>query len=64
MAHWEYLPAPALYNIFKNLNYKELIYAGQTCVNWYNASKDDFLWKRLLIDKFKIDNSINLIAGK
>lgn len=61
---WEYLPAPALCNIFKYLSYKDLINAGRTCVMWYNASKDDFLWKDLLCENFKIDRSISLMGGR
>lgn len=61
---WAYLPTPALFNVFKFLNVKELLNAGQVCVNWYNVSKDDFLWKDLLYENFKIDRSINIVAGE
>ncbi|XP_050306977.1 F-box/WD repeat-containing protein 5 [Anthonomus grandis grandis] len=61
---WGYLPYPALQNIFHHLNYKELISAGMVCKLWYQASRNDLLWRDLFYDNFLVDKSVPVVSGK
>lgn len=61
---WCYLPYPALYKIFQHLTYKELISAGRVCKLWYEASRNDLLWRELFYKNFLIDKSVPVVAGK
>lgn len=54
---WAYLPEPVLYQILSYFDYKELLIVGSVCKNWYNGSRDEFLWKRLFYLNFKVDPS-------
>lgn len=61
---WSNMPYTVLFQIFKYLNYKELIRVGEVCQYWYQISRDDLLWKRLLYHYFNIDNSVSITPGK
>ncbi|KAL1491654.1 hypothetical protein ABEB36_012218 [Hypothenemus hampei] len=61
---WCYLPYPALYKIFQHLNYKELILAGKVCKLWFQASRNDLLWRDLFYENFLVDRSVPVLAGK
>ncbi|XP_065163496.1 F-box/WD repeat-containing protein 5 isoform X1 [Atheta coriaria] len=60
---WAYLPEPVLYQILSYFDYKELLIVGSVCKNWYNGSRDEFLWKRLFYLNFKVDPSLPNIQG-
>lgn len=60
---WSQLPYTVLFQIFQYLNYKELSRAGEVCQYWYQVSRDELLWKRLLYYYFNVDNSIPAPAG-
>lgn len=61
---WSQLPYTVLFQVFQYLTYKELIRAGEVCRYWYQVSRDDLLWKRLLYDYFNVENSIPVVPGK
>ncbi|ENN77344.1 F-box/WD repeat-containing protein 5 isoform X2 [Dendroctonus ponderosae] len=61
---WCYLPYPALYKIFQHLSYKELISTGNVCKLWYQASRNDLLWRDLFYQNFLVDRSVPVVAGK
>lgn len=60
---WPYLPHAALFQVFNYLNYKDLSKVGEVCQNWYNASRDELLWKQLLYHNFRIHRSVPIVAG-
>lgn len=62
--NWFYMPDSILLSIFRYLNPKELLTAGEVCKSWNRVSKDEFLWKDLLYHTFKIDPSIGIVPGK
>lgn len=62
--NWFYMPDSILLSIFRYLNPKELLTAGEVCKSWNRVSKDEFLWKNLLYRTFKIDPSIGIVPGK
>lgn len=62
--NWAYLPYPALINVFQHLNYKELINVSQMCVSWFEASRNDKLWRNLFYRNFLVDRSVPIPAGK
>ncbi|KAF8766584.1 F-box/WD repeat-containing protein 5-like [Argiope bruennichi] len=61
---WHLLPDPLLLYIFSHLSAKELLNARGTCRNWLRVATDEFLWKRLFHNDFKIDKSIPIAPGK
>lgn len=61
---WAYLPYPALFKIFQYLDYKELLRTGEVCRFWFQASRDEFLWKQLFYTNFNVDRSVPVVAGK
>lgn len=60
---WCYLPYPALYKIFQHLSYKELISTGNVCKLWFQASRNDLLWRDLFYQNFLVDRSVPVVAG-
>lgn len=63
VSQWAYLPHPAIFKIFKYLNYKELLKVGEVCQFWYQASRDDLLWKELFYYNFNVDRSVPVLTG-
>ncbi|CAG9767627.1 unnamed protein product [Ceutorhynchus assimilis] len=61
---WCYLPYPALYKIFQQLTYQDLIAAGKVCKLWLAASRNDMLWRDLFYKNFLINRSVPVVAGK
>ncbi|GFR16805.1 hypothetical protein TNCT_380341 [Trichonephila clavata] len=61
---WHLLPDPLLLYIFSHLSAKELLSARKTCRNWLRVATDEFLWKRLFRNDFKIDKNIPIAPGK
>ncbi|GBO24398.1 F-box/WD repeat-containing protein 5 [Araneus ventricosus] len=61
---WYLLPDPLLLYVFSHLSAKELLNARGTCRNWNRVATDEFLWKRLFHNDFKIDKSIPIAPGK
>lgn len=60
---WCYLPYPALYKIFQHLTYTDLIAAGEVCKLWFEASRNDLLWRDLFYKNFLVDKSVPVVAG-
>lgn len=60
---WSRMPYTVLFQVFRYLNYKELVKAGEVCRHWYQVSRDELLWKRLLYYHFTVDNSIPVAPG-
>ncbi|XP_044268682.1 F-box/WD repeat-containing protein 5 [Tribolium madens] len=61
---WAFLPYPALFKIFQYLNYKDLVRVSEVCHNWYEVSRDDFLWKDLFFENFLVDKSVPIVSGR
>lgn len=61
---WDYVPDSLLLMIFKYLDPKQLVGAGEVCRSWNRVSKDEFLWKDLFYKTFKIDPTIGILPGK
>ena len=62
--NWYYMPDPILLTIFKLLTPKELVTAGCVCKPWNRVSKDEFLWKDLFYQTYKIEPSVGIMPGK
>ncbi|XP_026672094.1 F-box/WD repeat-containing protein 5 isoform X2 [Ceratina calcarata] len=61
---WHYMPDTVLLNIFQYLTPRELTIAGEVCKSWYRVSHDEFLWKDLFYQTYKIDPDIGIKPGK
>lgn len=61
--NWYYMPDSILLNIFQYLTPKELTIAGEVCKSWYRVSHDEFLWKDLFYQTYKIDPDIGIMPG-
>lgn len=61
--NWYYMPDSILLNIFQYLTPKELTIAGEVCKSWYRISHDEFLWKDLFYQTYKIDPDIGIMPG-
>lgn len=57
---WESLPEPVLIIIFRLLPARDVAECGRVCRCWYNASRDEMLWKRLAIRDFKMKHNVTL----
>jgi F-box/WD-40 domain protein 5 len=62
-SNWYYLPDPILLHIFQYLSARELLDVGLTCRSWLRVSYDEFLWKDLVYQNFKIDPSVKIAPG-
>lgn len=62
--NWAFLPYPALINVFQYLSYKELINVSEMCVSWFEASRNDKLWRNLFYRNFLVDRSVPIASGK
>lgn len=60
---WYYMPDSILLNIFQYLTPRELTIAGEVCKSWHRVSCDEFLWKDLLYQTYKIDPDIGIMPG-
>lgn len=58
-----YMPDSILLNIFQYLTPKELMTAGEVCRSWYRVSHDEFLWKDLFYQTYKIDSDVGIMPG-
>ncbi|XP_076238441.1 F-box and WD repeat domain containing 5 isoform X2 [Calliopsis andreniformis] len=61
---WRYIPDSILLNIFQYLSPKELTIAGEVCRSWHRVSRDEFLWKDLFYQTYKIDPDVGIMPGK
>ena len=61
--NWYYMPDSILLNIFQYLTPRELTIAGEVCKSWYSVSHDEFLWKDLFYQTYKIDPDIGIMPG-
>lgn len=61
---WYYMPDSILLNIFQYLTPKELTIAGEVCRSWNRVSRDEFLWKDLFYQTYKIDPDVGIMPGK
>lgn len=62
-ANWYYMPDSILLSIFRYLTPKELTIAGQVCRSWNRISHDEFLWKALFYQTYKIDPDVGIMPG-
>ncbi|OAD58000.1 F-box/WD repeat-containing protein 5 [Eufriesea mexicana] len=62
--NWYYMPDSILLNIFQYLTPRELIIAGEVCSSWHRVSRDEFLWKDLFYQTYKIDPDIDIMPGE
>lgn len=62
--NWYYMPDSILLSIFQYLTPKELVTAGEVCRSWNKISRDEFLWRNLFYQTYKIDSDIGIIPGK
>ena len=60
---WYHIPRPLLVSIFQYLSAPDLIKAGLSCSAWYQASKDDLLWRDLLKRDFAVNTSGGIMPG-
>ncbi|XP_053996720.1 F-box/WD repeat-containing protein 5 isoform X1 [Hylaeus anthracinus] len=61
---WCYMPDSILLNIFQYLTPRELTIAGEACRSWHRVSCDEFLWKDLFYQTYKIDPDVGIMPGK
>ncbi|XP_046413116.1 F-box/WD repeat-containing protein 5 isoform X1 [Neodiprion fabricii] len=61
---WWYLPDSVLLSIFQYLTPKELLTVGEVCRTWHRVCKDEFLWKDLFYQTYKIDPNVSIMPGK
>ncbi|XP_043259076.1 F-box/WD repeat-containing protein 5 isoform X2 [Colletes gigas] len=61
---WSYMPDSILLNIFQYLTPRELTIAGEVCRSWHRVSYDEFLWKDLFYQTYKIDPDVGIMPGK
>lgn len=52
--NWQGLPDCILMHIFDFLAAKDIPKAGLTCRHWHQVSEDEFLWKKLIAQTWKI----------
>lgn len=62
-ANWSYISDSILLNIFRYFTPKELTIAGEVCKSWHRVSRDEFLWKDLFYQTYKIDPDIGIMPG-
>ncbi|XP_076171918.1 F-box and WD repeat domain containing 5 isoform X2 [Ptiloglossa arizonensis] len=58
---WCYMPDSILLNIFQYLTPRELTIAGEVCRSWHRVSCDEFLWKDLFYQTYKIDPDVGIM---
>ncbi|XP_012262746.1 F-box/WD repeat-containing protein 5 [Athalia rosae] len=61
---WRYMPDSVLLSIFQYLTPKELLTVGEVCKSWHRVCRDEFLWKDLFYQTYKIDPSVSIMPGK
>lgn len=61
---WAFLPIPVLLEVFKRLDYKNVVKVSCVCRNWYEISRVEYLWKYLFYRNFKVESNVALIPGK
>ena len=49
---WSNINEYVLLKIYEMLSTGDIERAGQTCRRWWNISKDDLLWKRIVMTSF------------
>ncbi|XP_053551302.1 F-box/WD repeat-containing protein 5 [Bombina bombina] len=57
------LPDSILYQIFLSLSPTDLLSAGLVCRRWYAVSRDDFLWKELFYQCYRVQRHIPRYPG-
>ncbi|KAM4663163.1 F-box/WD repeat-containing protein 5 isoform 1-T3 [Discoglossus pictus] len=57
------LPDSILYQIFQSLGPADLLSAGLVCRRWYAVSRDDFLWKELFYQCYRVQRHIHRYPG-
>lgn len=62
-SNWYYMPDSILLNIFQYLTPKELMTVGEVCRSWHRVSRDEFLWKDLFYQTYKIDPDVGIMPG-
>lgn len=62
--NWYYMPDPVLLIIFQYLTPRELMTAGEVCRSWHRVSCDEFLWKDLFYQTYKIDPDVGIMPGR
>ncbi|XP_029047820.1 F-box/WD repeat-containing protein 5 isoform X1 [Osmia bicornis bicornis] len=62
--NWYYMLDSVLLNIFQYLTPKELTIAGEVCKSWHRVSHDEFLWKNLFYQTYKINPDVGIMPGK
>lgn len=50
-----------IFEIFTHLDYKTIINCSLCCKKFYNISRNNLLWKKILKKKFNIDININCL---
>lgn len=61
---WCYMPDSVLLSIFQYFTPKELLTVGEVCTSWQRVSRDEFLWKDLFYQTYKIDHNVSIMPGK
>ena len=51
---WDCLPDSILLSFFTHLPVKSLLYASQTCSNWYRVAGDQFVWRKKFCSHWKL----------
>lgn len=62
--NWYYMPDSILLSIFQYLTPRELVTAGEVCRSWNKVSQDEFLWRDLFYQTYKIDSDIGIMPGR
>nr|XP_012144149.1 PREDICTED: F-box/WD repeat-containing protein 5 isoform X2 [Megachile rotundata] len=59
--NWYCMPDTILLNIFQYLTPQELVIAGEVCKSWHRVSYDEFLWKDLFYQTYKISPNVGIM---
>nr|XP_033816532.1 F-box/WD repeat-containing protein 5 isoform X1 [Geotrypetes seraphini]XP_033816533.1 F-box/WD repeat-containing protein 5 isoform X1 [Geotrypetes seraphini]XP_033816534.1 F-box/WD repeat-containing protein 5 isoform X1 [Geotrypetes seraphini]XP_033816535.1 F-box/WD repeat-containing protein 5 isoform X1 [Geotrypetes seraphini] len=52
------LPDSILYQIFLSLDHEDLFSVGLVCRQWHAVARDEFLWKKLFYQYYRVDQNV------
>ena len=60
---WENLPKEIILHMMSYLRYYDVVVAGFVCQNWHSLSKNELIWKRVLVRHFSLPLPATLRPG-